>query len=358
MKKILKILLIIILVVILAAGAYVAYVFASFHRIGDMELKVENPVADKAQVGQEYDITTWNIGFGAYTADFDFFMDGGTHSWAVSEEALDENMKNIASTVNGFKSDFYLFEEVDFDSTRTYHMDERTYLTDVLKRYNYTWAQNYDSPFLFYPFTEPHGASKSCIMTFSKYNISAANRVGLPIDEGMTKFLDLDRCYSVSRVPLKDKKGNEENAPELVIYTLHLSAYSADGSIATEQLNLLIADMQKEYEKGNYCIAGGDFNKDLLGDSSKYFGIPNDGYTWAQPIPDGTFDDVNLKLMAPEPDNPSCRNCDAPYNPEQFVITVDGFIVSDNITVDSCKVLFNDFIYSDHCPVKMHFKLN
>lgn len=80
------------------------------------------------------------------------------------------------------------------------------------------------------------------------------------------KLLDLDRCYSVSRIPTASGK-------ELVLYNLHLSAYTSDGAIATEQLELLCADMLAEYEAGNYCVAGGDFNKDLLGNSPEIFGV-------------------------------------------------------------------------------------
>ena len=72
-------------------------------------------------------------------------------------------------------------------------------------------------------------------------------------------FWTLNCCYSVSRVPVS-------GGGELVLYDLHLSAYTSDGTIATEQLALLLADMQAEYEKGSWCVAGGDFNEgDLLG---------------------------------------------------------------------------------------------
>ena len=87
-------------------------------------------------------------------------------------------------------------------------------------------------------------------------------RRSLPIETGIMKLVDLDRCYSVSRVPM-------ENGRELVLYNLHLSAYTSDGTIATEQLQMLCADMLAEYENGNYCVAGGDFNKDLLGNSAR-----------------------------------------------------------------------------------------
>ena len=164
-------------------------------------------------------------------------------------------------------------------------------------------------------------------MTFSTFPISSALRRSLPIETGFTKFLDLDRCYSVSRIPV-------EGGKELVLYNLHLSAYTSDGTIATEQLRMLLEDMQGEYAVGNYCIAGGDFNKDLLGDSSVYFGASDIAYTWAQPIPPETFDGVDIQLVAPLDEAgpvPSCRNADGPYHEGQYVLTVDGFLVSPNV---------------------------
>ncbi len=102
----------------------------------------------------------------AYEDDYGFFMDGGHESWAWSKERLDANLKRIGSLLAEQGSNFYLIQEVDIGSTRSYRFDERTYLTAALNGLTYTWAQNYDSPFLFYPFYQPHGASKSCLMTF------------------------------------------------------------------------------------------------------------------------------------------------------------------------------------------------
>ena len=215
------------------------------------------------------------------------------------------------------------------------------------------FCQNYDSPYLLYPLTAPHGASRSGLLTFSPANITAADRVELPVESGFMKLLDLDRCYSVSRVPVS-------GGGELVLYDLHLSAYTSDGTIATEQLALLLADMQAEYEKGSWCVAGGDFNKDLLGDSSVYFGEADQEYSWAQPIPEGVFDSYDVQLVAPLDENdpvPSCRNADGPYHDGQYVLTVDGFLVTPNVAVDSAAVLDTGFAYSDHNPVQMTFTL-
>ena len=355
MKKVLKILLIVLLILLLIAASYLAYVFLAYHRIGDQTVTPEGSASAKTpDRGREYRIVSYNIGFGAYESDYGFFMDGGTESWAWSKERLDANLKKIAGVLSEQAADLYLVQEVDIGSTRSYRVDERPYLTDALTGKAHAFAQNYDSPFLFYPITQPHGASRSGIMTFSSFPIASAERVELPIETGFTKFLDLDRCYSKSRIPLV-------GGAELVLYNFHLSAYTSDGTIATEQLKILLADMGEEYRKGNYAIAGGDFNKDILGDSAKYFGASDIEYTWAQPIPEGTFDGTGVSLIAPlngEKPVPSCRNADSAYHAGQYVLTIDGFLVTDNITVRSSAVIDTGFAYSDHNPVTMTFELN
>ena len=355
MKKLLKIIICIIVAIIIIAAAYFAYVLIAYHRLGDnIQLEVQGKAGQNAiAAGTEQKIVSWNIGFGAYEDDYGFFMDGGTQSWAWSKERLTANLEAIAGRLTEQDADLYLIQEVDFNATRSYHVDEREYVKKALSERCFTFAQNYDSPFLFYPITQPHGASKAGIMTFSRAQISSGLRRELPVEITMMKFLDLDRCYSVSRIPTA-------NGKELVLYNFHLSAYTSDGSIATEQLKLLLSDMQEEYNKGNYCIAGGDFNKDILGDSSVYFGKSDIVYTWAQPIPNGTFDGYNIKLVAPLDEAspvPSCRNADGPYHQGQYVLTVDGFLVSANVEVKESKVYDYGFKYSDHNPVYMTFEL-
>ena len=72
-------------------AVYVIYLFTTYHRIADnLPLTVEQPAkkgtdVDVLAVGTEYTALTYNIGFGAYTPDFSFFMDGGESSWAKSQ---------------------------------------------------------------------------------------------------------------------------------------------------------------------------------------------------------------------------------------------------------------------------------
>ena len=355
MKKTLKIAGCVLLAMLLILLGYVAYVFLSYHRIDDnLPLTAEGSAAvPSAQTDTAYSVVSYNIGFGAYEDDYSFFMDGGTESWAWSQERLEKNLADIAALLAAQKADFYFVQEVDADSTRTYHTDETALLRQALPGYSSVWGQNYDSPFLFWPLRQPHGASVSGLMTFSSVPISSSLRRSLPIESGVMKLVDLDRCYTVSRVAV-------ENGRELVLFAVHLSAYTSDGTIAIRQMEMLLEDMQREYEKGNYCVCGGDFNKDLLGNSEEVFGISAGDYTWAQPLPEELFAGKDLTLVPPidraDP-VPSCRNADAPYFDGQYVVTVDGFLVSDNVTVQSARVIDTGFAYSDHNPVVMSFLL-
>lgn len=360
MKKVLKIAGIVLLCLVVVVAAYLIYVFASWSRIDDNQPIIAatgSDVAPTAQTGVEYKIVSWNIGFGAYEPDFGFFMDGGTEAWAFSEERLQANMAAIATFLDAQEADFRLLQEVDFDATRSYHMDQWEFLRTCNGLDQHTssvFAQNYDSPFLFYPFHQPIGASRSGLLTVSDFSIDHAVRRSLSIELGLSRVLDLDRCYSVSRIPV-------ENGKELCLYNLHLSAYSSDGSIADEQLSILLADMQAEYAAGNYVVGGGDFNKDLLGDSAAWFGVSTEGYTWTQPIRSDLFEGTGIALIYPLDElhpQPSCRNADGPYHDGQLVLTVDGFLVSENVTVHADTVIDTDFAYSDHEPVTITFSLN
>ncbi len=354
MKKAAKIIGIIALVLLVIAAGYVIYVFASFTRLPDnLELDIVQDRSDIAADGRTYTLLSWNLGFGAYSDDYTFFMDGGTESRARSADAARENISAALDKVRELSPDFCMLEEIDVDATRTYHVDERAMVLQAMDDYGAVYAQNYDSPYLFYPFTQPHGASRAGLMTLSGFHMESATRRSLPIESGVTKVIDLDRCYSISRIPLDSGK-------KLCLYCAHLSAYTSDGTIADEQIKMLAADMQKDYEAGNYVICGGDFNKDLLGDSGAIFGVSGEDYTWAQPFPEALLGD-DLSLIAPlDADDPvpSCRNADIPYEKgKSFVVTVDGFIVSRNVTVEGAEVIDTGFLWSDHNPVRLTFKL-
>ena len=85
MKKIVKRVLLVLLAVVVLFGGYAAYVFGTYYRLPDkltIEVKRngENSYFDEdfaVVPGRAYFIMTYNIGFGAYSKDYSFFMDGG-----------------------------------------------------------------------------------------------------------------------------------------------------------------------------------------------------------------------------------------------------------------------------------------
>ena len=356
MKKFFKAILIIVLIVVIVAVGYFAYIMLSYSRIDDNLAITPQGSAAKTilKTGESYTIVTQNLGFGAYVQDYTFFMDGGKESWARSKESVNDCITAGALTAKGYNPDFVFFQEVDFDSTRSYHIDESKIILQKFEDYAYTTAVNYHSAFLMYPLTKPHGASKSEIMTLSRYAVTAGVRRSLPISTGFSKFLDLDRCYSKSRVAVQGDK-------ELVLYNVHLSAYGGSDEIRSAQMTMLFNDMKEEYDAGNYCVCGGDFNHDFTGTSTQDL---NGGgavdFGWAQPFPADLLPScitrctnyADGKLL------PTCRNCDVPYKEGNFTIIVDGFLVTANVTCERVENYYTAFTYSDHCPVIMKFSLN
>ena len=66
----------ILIVATLAVAGYVGYLFISYNRIGDVELEVtQNSTIAQIQIGTEYSAVSYNIGFGAYSQDYTFFLD-------------------------------------------------------------------------------------------------------------------------------------------------------------------------------------------------------------------------------------------------------------------------------------------
>ena len=79
LKKILKVLLITILTIVVLFGIYFIYVLKAYYRLDDnLDLDVVSTTDsyEICRTGEEYTIGSYNIGFGAYTPEFSFFMNG------------------------------------------------------------------------------------------------------------------------------------------------------------------------------------------------------------------------------------------------------------------------------------------
>lgn len=360
-RKIVIVLALILLVIGVPVGGYILYMVITYHRIADnITLDVSQTAASKEniiQCGEEYTALTYNIGFGAYSDDYSFFMDGGKYSRAFSKEAAVENVTGAAKVSANCNPDLVLFQEVDLDSTRSYHINQYEIIQKYFADFASNFGINFHSSYLMVPLNEPHGASTAGLATFSRFSMQSALRRSLPISDGIGKFIDLDRAYVITRLPV-------ENGKELVIFNVHLSAYATDDTIVEQQIAMLGEDMKQDLAAGNYILCGGDYNQDLLGNSPTVFQTAQTDANWAKPfpthlLPEGMALTYDL-LSKEEHDNrkPSCRNADKPYvEGESFVTMVDGFLISDNLELLEVDTIDTGFAYSDHNPVVMKFKL-
>lgn len=355
MKKIFLSLLVLLSLFLLVLGGYVIYLFTSYYRLPDKQvLKFEEKSEQILKTKTTYTATTFNIGFGAYSRDFSFFMDHGKYSRGYNKKEVFKNMAGIVATIEKEKPDISFFQEVDVAGQRSQQVNQVAFLKKNFADYNAVFAQNYDSPYLFYPFTKPIGKAKSGLVTLSSGKILASTRYRLPIETNLNKFTDLDRAFSLTQVAV-------ENNHILTLINTHLSAFTSEPTVHDEQLKKLFSLMEEEYQKGHYVIVAGDYNHDLLGDSPEVFHTEKERKTWTEPFPKDSLPKGfsipigNLKTAK----IPSVRASNIPYDPQKsYVSLVDGFIISDNISVEELKVVNGDFENSDHNPVKLSFSLN
>lgn len=349
MKKALKIIGLVLLALVLLVAGGVAWLTIEEYKPEPVEpaaVEADGTSTRLAQ-GQELTLLSWNIGYAGLGADADFFMDGGEQTGPRDRETVTGNLTAIADYLDGCGADIKLLQEVDTNSSRTYSIDE----AQALRRGDSAYALNYSCPFVPYPLP-PIGKVNSGVLTVSDHEIEEAERVALPCPFSWpVRAANLKRCLLVSYLPV------EGSDRQLVLINLHLEAYdSGEGKRAqTEQLRNF---MQAEYEKGNYVIAGGDFNQSFPGGTERF---PNThGDIWTP----GLLENDSLPQgwrFACDVDTPSCRLLNRPYdesdaeNTQYYVI--DGFILSPNVELESVEGVNLGFEHSDHNPVLLKVKL-
>ena len=352
MKKILKALLILVLIVIAAAVLLFGWLTVTEYKPAPVEDAEVLRTGDNASlaVGDSVTVLSWNVGYGGLGKDSDFFMDGGKDSKSADRETVGRYLEGIHRTIVDQDPDLVLLQEVDTDSSRTYGIDERGLLAQGMS--SQTFAYNYSCPFVPIPMP-PIGKVHSGLFTMTNgVEIERAERISLPCPfTWPTRVANLKRCLLVSYLPVA---GSDK---QLVLVNLHLEAYD-DGEGKLAQTKALNDFLQDEYAKGNYVIAGGDFNQTFPGGLDSY-PVVNSAF-WAP----GTLTEDMLPAgwsFAYSLDVPSCRLLNQPYNPADTVNTqyyvIDGFILSPNVELETVETLDLGFADSDHNPVHISVKL-
>lgn len=355
LKRFWQILATILGIILVAAGAYLAYAYITYYRVPDNKaLKVQNNQANTVQVGKTYHAQSWNVGYGSYPPSYSFFMDGGKYAKAYDKGTVQRLTSGVVKTSKEAKADFYFYQEVDQDGDRSRHVDQVKRITDAFSgTHSGIYGQNYDSPYLFYPFNDPIGKAKSGLITLADAKIEQSTRYSLPIETNFNKFIDLDRAFTVTQVPTN-------NGKKLELVNIHLSAFTKDHSIQEAQFAKLFKYIDKAYKAGNYVVVAGDYNHRLLKNAPEIFNTTSKVQTWTHLFP---FNKLPEGFYVPrmgleDAAVPSVRALDKPYKKgKSFVTLVDGYILSPNVKASEVHVVDAGFINSDHNPVRLTFKL-
>ncbi|MDR1496366.1 MAG: endonuclease [Clostridiales Family XIII bacterium] len=348
------------------------------------------------RTGITYKALTYNIGFGAYDHAFSYFMEESTTargdkvkglmSRAESEDSVKKNVGAAIDAAIEQNPDIALFQEVDKNASRSYKINQLHMMSDAFGErlggegesggsLAEIYAGNFHSGWLLWPPTRPMGAvNDSGIATYSRYRVNAAERVSLPIDESFFgRITDIDRCFTVARLPVggsgAEDSGNSEAqsgegtvdsgsaGSEVVLINVHLSAYDAGEKMRGEQMKKLADYMAEERAKGNWVIAGGDWNQSFPGSIDAFTGrmaIP----AWAKPFDESALPEGFTLITADNADIiATCRDTSIPWTPGVSYETIlDGWIVSDDVTA-SAENIETDYQASDHNPVQLTFVL-
>ncbi len=302
-------------------------------------------IVDTIDSGDTLTFLSWNIGYGGLGSAMDFFYDGG-NKVMPSEPYYQFCFSGIKDTLQQNREvDFIMLQEVDQCAKRSYGHNQVAAIAKVLPDHFHSFALNYNVSYVPVPMFRPMGRVVSGVMTLSKKKPVSSLRIAYPGSYSWPKrIFMLDRCFIISKYPLSNEK-------MLVVLNTHNSAFDKEGKLRKQEYGLIRKYMLREYEQGNYVIAGGDWNtnptdfspEDIVGDTVMTIHPPMDndfmpeGWVWAIDNTTGTNREVKQA-----------------YTKGKTPVTIiDFFIMSPNIKLLGVTTREMGFAFSDHQPVLM-----
>ena len=291
---------------------------------------------------------SWNIGYCGLGKEMDFFYDGGEMIHPKKQQVEKYTKQVLDFLQSQTTTDFFLLQEVDKNSKRTQKQNQKKLIENRLNS-NSSFGYNYKVKFVPIPLFNPLGRVEMGQINMSKVRPVSSQRHSFYAAYSWPKRLFmLDRCFVVSRFLLKNQK-------ELVVVNTHNSAYDSAGKLREQEMPVIRDFMVEEYKKGNYVVAGGDWNQNPESydpDSLKTHFVP----MGIEKLDFSVFPpDWNLVFDKNLPTN---RSLDFPLTKEKTKVTViDFFILSPNIQAEEICVIKQNFEFSDHEPVFLKVSL-
>lgn len=336
----------VVLVVVIAAlalwvGLFVRVNDNSVAQARDLEIRADRN-ADLAP--ESLNLMIWNLGYGGLGAGSDFIADGGTHYFPPSRAAVRENVSGIERTIraNAAQQDVILFQEIAQGGPVNYWTNLRGRVDQALASRNSVFFADFKTRLMPWPLAMTHGQA-----IYSNFAFGSTDVVALPAEDA--SIFGVKRRYAsvVARLPM-------EGGGEWTIASVHLAAFDADAAVRTRQLRELLAWAESEYQAGRYVVLGGDWNLQLA-ETEFPHRTEQRFLFWLFPFPQDALPEG--WTIAADATIPSVRTNHQPYVAgENYVTTIDGFIVSPNVEVRRVTGTDLGFAHSDHQPVRVRVR--
>ena len=303
------------------------YLWASSPNLSPRDYSVvsESPNDKAVRTGDEFRILTYNIGY----------LSGMTNNLPVEKprSLFEDNMARVLENLSLIDADILAFQEIDYDSDRSYNIDQHAVIGDLGYRYSaktVNWDKRY-VPFPYYPFSMHFGKVISGQSVLSKYPILEQERIELERNQDNPFYYDsfyLDRLAQVVKVRV--------SGHNLVLIHVHLEAF--DQATRIHQIEKLRSIYAKYYKDGPTIILG-DFNSDPRYENAGIALMEELIHTGS-----AAFDRSEIKNT---------------YNSREPTERLDYiFYNTDYIKEVSAEVLDVFGEASDHLPVLLTFKFN
>ncbi|PCH91945.1 hypothetical protein COB80_01125 [Candidatus Kaiserbacteria bacterium] len=287
-------------------------------------------------------ILTWNLGYGAMGAEADVSFEGGKNIIPSSKKAIVKNISGIQKVLEKSKADVFLLQELSSGSLLNRWHNIRHAVQHVLPRHSRNMVSNFSLPLFFDFLRNEHGLG-----TFVKEKLNIHRKHSSPLAGGELYYKVIRRFDYALTTFVETGDGKV-----VAFINTHLSSFDIRGTVRIEQFKQLIAYVKKLTKNGYSVVIGADWNMhagkvNFSKDSDKK---QYEKYT--HDFPYHLLGDGWTSHFAPN--TPTLRAANRPYKKgESTTATVDGFICSPDIQVDSITTLDLDFEHSDHNPVEI-----
>jgi endonuclease/exonuclease/phosphatase family metal-dependent hydrolase len=303
-------------------------------------------------------LVIWNVGYGGLGAESDFFYDdegmwySGSSMIRAPRELVEKNLRGAVDFLKNTPADFFLLQEVDVASDRSYGIRQFDAYAAALPQHVGSMALNYHCPRVPIPLLEPwhaYGQVESGLGTFCRFRPVEVTRFQLPGEYPMPdRIFQLDRCAAVHRFAARGDK-------QLIIINIHNSAYDPGDRIKAQQMEFLRQMVLREYAAGHYVVLGGDWNQCPPNFRFDQFISAEGGYEQGNVPLDFFPEDWTF---AYDPTTPTNRKLRDPYEKgKTFETLIDYFVVSPNVQVQRVSGVAQGFAFSDHQPVRLEIRL-